>query len=544
LNARPNKPVGTSADRIPFLTVRDRRILICLILWFLPALACNYPSGYNPSSEVSPSALRQTLSAQDSGSQPALETPDDRETAIIGDEQVGPQTATPGPILPTADAVQPAGGFDPNYYHYQTRSGDTLPALALRFGVNESQIISSQALSAQSYLPPGLTLTIPRVIPASPYPDVLLPDSEIVYSPSTVEFSIADYVQDASGFLATYQETLDGTGFNGAQIVQRVAQETSTNPRFLLAMLEYRSGWVRGQPPGGQDLRFPLLLNVPGYQGLYKELSLVGKLLNIGYYGWRSGNLTEVKFTDSSTVRLSPEINAGSAGIQYLFSRLLKQPAWQQVLYGQASFIHVHQEMFGDAWSRAAQIEPLLPADLQQPPLELPFKPGERWSLTAGPHLAWNTGTPLGALDFSPVTGQAICAVSRAWTTAPAPGFIIRSENNMVILDLDGDGFEQTGWVLFFYHIADQERLPSGVWINTDDLIGHPSCQGGNSTGAHVHIARKYNGEWLPADGPVPFILSGWTAHLGERAYQGSLVRGNDIVRASPGGAGTSIIIR
>jgi hypothetical protein len=524
--------------------MRDRGILILLVLWFLPALACNYPSGNNPSSEVSPSSLRQTLSAQDSGPQSAAETPANNETAIIGNEQSGLQTATPDPPLPTSDNVQPAGGFDPNYYHYQTFSGDTLPSLALRFGVPESQIISSQALPAQAYLPPGLTLTIPRIIPPSPFPDALLPDSEVIYSPSTVDFAIADYIQNASGFLATYQETIDGIGFSGAQTVQRVAQETSTNPRLLLAMLEYRSGWVRGQPPAGQDLRFPLQLNVPGYQGLYKELSLVGKLLNIGYYGWRSGELTEIKFTDNTTLRLSPELNAGTTALQYLFARLLKQPAWQQALYDQATFIHLYQEMFGDAWSRADQFEPLLPADLQQPSLELPFKPGERWSLTAGPHLAWNTGTPLGALDFSPVTGQAPCAVSRAWATAPAAGFIIRSENNMVILDLDGDGFEQTGWVLFFYHIADQERLPSGVWINTDDLIGHPSCQGGNSTGAHVHIARKYNGEWLPADGPVPFILSGWTAHFGDRAYQGSLEKGSDIVRASPGGAGTSIIIR
>jgi LasA protease len=520
--------------------MRNRPILIFLVLWLLPALACNYPSGNNPSTEVSPSTLRQTLSAQDSGPQ----TQPPRETEVTGEGPAGLQTASPGALLPTSEDIQPAEDLDPNLYYYHALSGDTLPALALRFGVHETQISANQALPAQAYLPPGLTLLIPKLIPASPYPDALLPDSEVIYSPSTVDFSIADFTQNASGFLAAYQETIDGLPLSGAQIIQRVAQETSTNPRFLMAMLEFRSGWVRGQPPAGQDLRLPLRLNVPGYQGLYMELSLVGKLLNIGYYGWRSGELTEIRFTDSSSVRLTPTLNAGSAGIQYLFARLYKQPDWQQALYGQTSFIQVYREMFGDAWSRAAQFGPLLSAGLQQPPLELPFKPGERWSLTSGPHLAWNTGTPLGALDFSPVTGQAPCAVSRAWATAPAPGLILRSENNAVLLDLDGDGFEQTGWVLFFYHIADQERVPAGVWVNADDRIGHPSCQGGNATGAHVHLARKYNGEWLPADGPAPFTLSGWVVQAGERAYQGSLVKGSDIVRASPGGAGTSIIIR
>ncbi len=513
------------------------RIIGILLLWLLPALACNYPTANNPSIGVNPSALRQTLSAQAVGTSTPDQPPSENATSTTSPEQPGPQTATPGLPLPV-------GGFDPNYFYYQTLSGDTLPSLALRFAVHESQISANQALPGRAYLPSGLILTIPRAIPASAYPDALLPDSEVIFSPTTVEFSISDYVQNAPGFLATYQEIVDGITSNSAQIVQRVAQETSTNPRFLLAMLEYRSGWVRGQPPTGQDLRFPLLLNVPGYQGLYKELSVVGKLLNIGYYGWRSGDLTSIKFADSTTVRLSPELNAGSVAIQYLFARLYKQPDWQQALYAQGSFIQVYQEMFGDPWSRAAQMEPLLPAELQQPPLELPFRPGERWSLTSGPHLAWNTGTPLGALDFSPVTGQATCAVSQAWTTASAPGLITRSENNTVILDLDGDGYEQTGWVLFYYHIAHQERLPAGVFVNTDDRIGHPSCQGGNATGAHVHIARKYNGEWQPADGPVPFILSGWTVLSGERAYQGSLVKGSDIVRSSPGGAGTSIIIR
>ena len=381
-------------------------------------------------------------------------------------------------------------------------------------------------------------------MPAPPYPDALLPDSAVVYSPATVDFSIAETIQNASGFLASYHETIDGVEYSGAEIVQRVAQETSTNPRVLLVILESRSGWVLGQPAAGQDLRFPLLLNVPGYQGLYKELSLIGKLLNIGYYGWRSGELTEITFTDHTHVRLSPTLNAGSVALQYLFSRLLKQPDWQNTLYGQASFILLYQQMFGDAWSRSAQFGPLLPASLQQPPLELPFQPGERWSLTAGPHLAWNTGTPLGALDFAPVTGESPCKVSRAWATASASGLIVRSANNMVIIDLDGDGFEQTGWVLFYFHIADQDHIPAGMRVNVDDPIGHPSCEGGNATGTHMHIARKYNGEWIPADGPVPFELGGWVAHAGEKAYQGSLTKGDAIVRASPGGAGTSIIIR
>jgi len=97
---------------------------------------------------------------------------------------------------------------------------------------------------------------------------------------------------------------------------------------------------------------------------------------------------------------------------------------------------------------------PLLPRGLEQPPLELPFVPGERWSLTAGPHNAWTSGTPRGALDLSPITGGEACAVSPAWATASAPGLVVRAADNAAALDLDGDGRESTGWVLLYYHLA------------------------------------------------------------------------------------------
>jgi hypothetical protein len=181
---------------------------------------------------------------------------------------------------------------------------------------------------------------------------------------------------------------------------------------------------------------------------------------------------------------------------------------------------------------------------LAQPSLELPFLPGERWSFTGGPHYAWTTGTPLGALDFSPVTGEPPCTTSSAWVTASAPGQVVRSSRNVLVLDLDGDGYEQTGWTLVYLHLAEEERLPTGTRVEQDDRLGHPSCERGKSTGTHVHLVRKYNGEWLAADGPLPFVLSGWQVQAGDRSYAGYLVKGEQRVTASPGGSSGSVIER
>ncbi len=59
------------------------------------------------------------------------------------------------------------------------------------------------------------------------------------------------------------------------------------------------------------------------------------------------------------------------------------------------------------------------------------------------------------------------CAASRCrrlpgnrteWATAAAPGIVARSELGTVVLDLDGDGDERTGWVIFYFHIGTEGR--------------------------------------------------------------------------------------
>jgi len=83
------------------------------------------------------------------------------------------------------------------------------------------------------------------------------------------------------------------------------------------------------------------------------------------------------------------------------------------------------------------------------------------------------------------------------------------------------------------YHMDTLDRVQVGAAVKEGDPLGHPSCEGGRATGDHLHIARKYNGEWLPADGNIPFFLSGWVAHQGDRPYIGTMTRGEHVAIAS-----------
>lgn len=514
-------------------------ILACL----LPAIACNFPGRSQNPSIISEEELRLKLTARATSSDSTSTPPPNSSIFPVPSPFLGLQTATPAGLLPGTPPA-PKQTEDPLLFEYFAQSGDTLSPVAKRFGVEPAHITSRDPIPVEALIPPGQLLSIPNTLGETPYPSSLLPDGEVIYSPTASDFQVQDFIQSAGGYLSTYGESLEGEWLTGAQIIQKVAIENSINPRVLLAFLEYRSGWVFGQPKDPDRVDYPIGFYVPDYRGLYKELVLVAAQLGMGYYGWRSGTTTVLAFPDGSAARLSPGLNSGSVALQVLFSKFYRQGEWMEALYGPESIIELYQQMFGDPWARAAQKEPLLPVDLAQPPLELPFAPGERWSFTGGPHLSWNSGSARGALDFSPTFGGAACLSSSAWVTASAPGVVARSSYDVVAIDLDGDGFEGTGWVLVYLHLPDLDRVPLGMRVEVDDRLGHPSCERGESTGTHVHLARKYNGEWIPADGPLPFVLSGWEVEAGDKSYAGYLIKGDQIVTANPGGPQSSIIIR
>jgi len=109
---------------------------------------------------------------------------------------------------------------------------------------------------------------------------------------------------------------------------------------------------------------------------------------------------------------------------------------------------------------------------------------------------------------------------------------------------VDGDGYERRGLDVVYLHIATEGRVPNGTYVQKNDRIGHASCEGGIATGTHLHFVRKYNGEWVAADGPIPFVIGGWTVHQGALPYEGTLTKGDKTIIADPVGELKSVIIR
>ena len=431
---------------------------------------------------------------------------------------------------------------------YYSQNGDWLPAVASRFGVSVSEIASPKILPEQGYLDSGTLLIIPdRLDKTVQYTPALqiIPDSEVIFSPSAIDFDIPAYIKDAGGYLSTYREYLGSTGWmTGAAEIERIAYENSVNPRLLLAILDYEARWVRGTPENNFRKDYPLGYENFRNKGMFLQLAWGIDQLAIGYYGWRAGTISELTFRDGTTYRLDPTLNAGTVGIMYFFSRGHSLNEWLRIMDQTSGFSSFYTNMFGDPWSRADGVGPIFPPGLTQPHMVLPFEPNTEWAFTGGPHSAWEHNGPLAALDFAPSTDKSGCVTSLKWILATAPGLVVRSGKGVVIVDVDGDGHEQTGWNILYLHVANKDRVAQGQWVEQNDPIGHPSCEGGIATGTHVHFARKYNGEWVTADGPIPFVLSGWTVVAGDKPYLGKLVKGNKVVTADVYGQSKSLIVR
>lgn len=505
------------------------------LAWLLPlwlsALACASLTPPTPAAGPPPEIIWQT------------NTPGPLTGAGEDPPATSPALGPPTPTAP-ATATLPPDAVDTSPYLYYAQAGDTLHALSLRFSVLPEEIKSNEPIPPTGLINPNQLLVIPRRLFNISTNERLIPDSEIVYGPSATDFNVPGFVSFGNGYLNAYQEYLGSTGqTSGAEVLARVALENSINPRMLLALLEYQSGWVFSMPTGVKK-DYPMGNVDAANKGLFQQLTWAADQLGIGYYSWREGTLTELAFQDGVSLRLAPDLNAGTVAVMYYFAQLNDSAGWVQAMDPNTGFPALYASLFGNPWLIAAGVEPLYPPTLTQPPMILPFAVGQYWSFSGGPHGAWTRQGARAALDFAPGSTEGGCAPSNNWVVAAAPGLVVRAAPGVLVLDLDGDGREQTGWGLLYLHIASENKIPVGSWVVQGQLLGFPSCEGGFSTGTHIHIARKYNGEWILAAGPLPFTLSGWVAGAGEKPYEGTLSRDGVVIAANPFGTFDTRIVR
>jgi len=440
-----------------------------------------------------------------------------------------PTKRPPSPLitpLPTRPLYTPGQLVD-----YIAQTGDTLPALAARFNTTEKEIRAANPIipSDATTMPPGMPMKMPiyyQPFWSSPYQ--ILPDNLFVNGPAQVGFDTSAFVDSQPGWLKNYSFFVGDKTERGGELIDGIASDYSISPRLLLAIIEYDCKALSDPTTPENDDAYFLDYANPLDRGLYRQLLWLANQLNNWYYSARVGMLTQWDLQDGRMERPDPWQNAASITFQYYFSQILPVPEYQMAISGEG-LAKTYLQLFGDPWKN---VQPHIPGSLVQPDLRFPFPTGHTWAFTGGPHTGWGDGEPFAAVDFAPPSVAGGCEPSNDWAVAVADGVIVRTGDASAVLDLDGDGHEQTGWTIFYLHLQNGSIVPVGTRLKAGDPIGHPSCEGGRATGTHVHIARKYNGEWLLAGGVLAFNLEGWVVQRGANAYDGTMVRNDRTIRA------------
>lgn len=493
-------------------------------------------------------------------------TPGTASRAAQPDTQVQlilPPTRQPGEIipsptadadlwkpLPTETAAAADAGINPTDSTYIVQAGDYPALIAQKLGIDANALLLANNLGPDSVIYPGDTLVIPQASNSSGPADTgavsvaeyfkIIPDSELVYGPMSSTLNIRSFIAEKAGYLNSYTQDVDGETLDAASIVEKVSRNYSVNPRLLLALLEYRAGWLTNANPAEQTN--PIGFVDTFHQGLYRQLTWSSSMLNKGFYNWRQGKRDPLTLADGTQVMPPGGLNAGTLGVMSFFASLDGLQAWQQDVGSKGLFV-TYEQLFGYPFDLA--YEPLVPTDISQPTLALPFQPGLDWQFTGGPHAGWDTGSAWAALDFAPPGDPIGCGSNDFWVTAVADGNILRSANGAVVEELDSDGLEQTGWTILYLHMESRDRVSAPGHILAGDKIGHAGCEGGYAVADHVHIARRYNGVWIAAADPaVPFVMDGYVSSGTDVEYDGWLKKDGKTIEAWDGINRVNIISR
>jgi LasA protease len=468
---------------------------------------------------------------------PVLETPPFPTPVPASDSSI--ET----PMIPTVVPVD----LTNTTQEYEVQSGDTLSGIAANYGVSLESILAINVLENPDVLSVGQVIQIPSLPDAQTPSTLLFPDQYVVHGPDASTFDVQQFTEGQPGFIRSASDTVDEVVIGASAIVQRVSLEYSVDPRLLLALLEYRAGWLSGIPNDDVAVKYPIQLGLSpdgvDRKGLYRQLAWAANQINRGYYGWKYRHLKMLELSDSTRMLIAPSLNAGTVSVQYLLALLSDDwTTWNQSV-SNSGLYQTYAAYFGELANRGS--ESVLPQDLVQPMLTLPFQAGETWFFTGGPHGGWGSGSAWAAIDFAPPDTRADsdppCYKSEFAARAVAPGIIARAESGVVVLDLDGDGNESTGWTILYLHIDSDSRVAAGLSVATGDIVGYPSCEGGVSNATHLHIARRYNGEWIPADCsqcdlPLSMVLGGWTIYgYEDQEYQGYMLNGTERREAEQG---------
>ena len=353
--------------------------------------------------------------------------------------------------------------------------------------------------------------------PALPAENVLS-DGQFVYGPNVGDFNLESYLDAKAPYLSAYADELYGR-----------SEYYSINPKIYLTLLELHAQLI-SHP---DETRIEDALGMGGAD-LVSQIDEISSVMIGAFYSHlytysalpaAQRKLPPLRARNGSKLSIVPQTNAGT----YALVAALAQMEDERDLAGfldarlPNGFRETYVRLFKDD-PAAEEIRINVPgqADYLAAPdglLQLPYPRGQSWTFGGVHDSDGGAGDPTltdgSSMDFSPGWPNWNDDTSNMWVVAAASGTATKiSACSFKISHTDG-------WETAYYHLENIQRSsgpidqndPIGVIANT---LEEATCNGGSSTGPHVHFSLKRNGVLVPLNGTP---LSGWYVHSGRWSY-------------------------
>ncbi|AUD78700.1 beta-lytic metalloendopeptidase [Kangiella profundi] len=331
--------------------------------------------------------------------------------------------------------------------------------------------------------------------------DELITKEEFVYSyDEMLNFDIAEYLETQAPHLADY-----------AEIISHYAGYSSISPKVLIAIMEQQTGIITS-PVSATTITRPFgdLSTKIGFEEQVKDISTrLAKEFYSGYSYSDTGS-NEVMTTDEDVYRAIEAIIPEQAEEAFEINR-------ERGTKGSSKKVsRTHRTLFekSEKEESTTQTQSLTIADINNY-FQLPFRVGESWR-NGGSHTNHGSGTyPQSSLDFN-AGGYWGDNLSHIWVSASAPG-VIKNHSSCFSEIIHDDG-----WSTTYYHI-ENIQYPTGSNLQRNSRIANYAndttqalCNGGQSSGPHLHFSLKKDGQFYHLNG---IKLSGYEVRTGRSSY-------------------------
>lgn len=322
------------------------------------------------------------------------------------------------------------------------------------------------------------------------YSERWLDDRTFVHGPDLLDFDLDAYLARSAPHLRPH-----------AEFMKHWSGYYSINPKVLLAVLEHRSRAVSQRDAVADD---PSAGLVPGV-GFREQVHEILSALYHDFYAHR------LQSDDK-------QLNAATYALMNLFrSRASVAEFAPDAEVTRRGFLDTYERLFPGSRTRALPldegVEAVPPPDL----LQLPWKLGQSWRFN-GVHTT--TGSDPGVMSSIDMTRT----WSLVWGNDTSTDYVVAAHAGQVTVysSCFVRVTSPSGWATNYYHLSTL-AVSNGQQVTANQTLGvyantqaQALCQGGSSTGPHVHFSLLQNGAYAPIDGAM---LSGYTVHSGRYSY-------------------------